>query len=178
MFGSYVLFLCCMKYRTPLFLLLLVLACNQQNEKVVTTGKAEPQTEPVVSTPDIPAYNLKLNKNIWRATDDYKKIKNPLATGNWLHADTLIAGLNEYYENIFLEKIKISGDTIYTVIKNSKYLSEQMGSTGAEIYVADVVLNLTAVPGIKYVTINMQEGSHAQPGTWRMDDFKKYSEAK
>ena len=64
-----------MKYSAPLFLLLLVLACNQQNEKVVTTGKAEPQTEPVVSTPGIPAYNPELNKNIWRATDDYKKIR-------------------------------------------------------------------------------------------------------
>ena len=167
-----------MKYRALLFSLLLILACTQQNENTITTGEAEPQTATVLSSPNIPAYDPELNKNIWRATDDYKKIKNPLATRNWLHADTLIAGLNQYYENIFLEKIKISGDTIYTVIKNSKYLAEQMGSTGAEIYVADVVLNLTAVPGIKYVSINMQEGSHAQPGIWRMDDFKKYSEAK
>ena len=167
-----------MKYRAPLFLLLLVLACNQQNEKEGTTDDAEPKSDTVVFSSGIHEYNPESNKNIWRATDDYKKIKNPLATRNWLNADTLIEGLNEYYEKVFLEKIKISGDTIYTVIKNSKYLAEQMGSTGAEIYVADVVLNLTAVPGIKYVTINMEEGSHAQPDTWIMDNFKKYIEAK
>lgn len=167
-----------MKYCTSLFLVLLILACSQKKEKEVTTGKAEPQTEPVVSSSTIAAYHTELNKIIWRATDDYKKIKNPLATAYWLNADTLIAGLNKYYENVFLEKIKISNDTIYTLIKNSKYLAEQMGSTGAEIYVADVVLNLTAVPGIKYVSINMEEGSHAQPGTWSLDNFKKYTAAK
>jgi hypothetical protein len=53
-----------------------------------------------------------------------------------------------------------------------------MGSTGAEVYVADVVLNLTAVPGIKYVDIQLKEGSHMQPGVWSLEDFTKYTEEK
>lgn len=62
-----------MKYAASLFLLLLVLSCSQQNEKEVTTGEAEPQPDTVVSSTMIPAYNPESNKNIWRATDDYKK---------------------------------------------------------------------------------------------------------
>lgn len=77
-------------------------------------------------------------------------------------------------EQVLLEKVKISGDTIYTAIKDSEYLGNQMGSTGAEIYVADVVLNLTELPGIKYVNIQMKEGSHVQPGTWSKISFEKY----
>ena len=53
-----------------------------------------------------------------------------------------------------------------------------MGSTGAEIYLAEVVLNLTAAPGIKYVNILLEEGSHMQPGTWSLGDFKNYTEVK
>jgi hypothetical protein len=77
-------------------------------------------------------------------------------------------------EKIVLEKIKISGDTIYTIIKDSKYLTDGIGTTGAEVYLADVVLNLTEVPGIKYVNIDLEEGSHMQPGTWNKENFVKY----
>ena len=77
-------------------------------------------------------------------------------------------------ENIVLEKIKISGDTIYTEVKDSEYLTEAIGTTGAEMYLADVVLNLTEVAGIKFININLKEGSHMQPGTWSKDNFSKY----
>jgi hypothetical protein len=77
-------------------------------------------------------------------------------------------------ENIRLEKIKISGDTIYTQIKDEEQLTEGIGTTGAEMYVADVVLNLTEVPGIKFVSIDLKEGSHMEPGTWSKDNFAKY----
>jgi hypothetical protein len=42
------------------------------------------------------------------------------------------------------------------------------------MYVADVVLNLTEVPGIKYVSIDLKAGSHMEPGTWSKERFAKY----
>jgi PBP1b-binding outer membrane lipoprotein LpoB len=167
-----------MKCTTILLLALLMLGCNQTAEKEVTTNELPPQTDTMVVQKEVEVFNPDSKLYIWKATPDYKKIKNTDIPAGLLNADSLIKGLNEQYENIFLEKIKISGDTIYTKIKNASYLTDQMGSTGAEIYVADVVLNLTAVPGIKYVNIDLLEGSHMEPGVWSLDNFKKYTEVK
>lgn len=158
--------------------LLVLLGCNQHADKQGPDSVPQPgrdtvtsQTTPGIRNPDSKLY-------IWRATPDYQKMRNKDVSVGTLNADSLIKGLNAQYENILLEKVKISGDTIYTAIKNASYLAEQMGSTGAEIYVADVVLNLTEVPGLKYVNIQLEEGSHMQPGVWSAENFKKFTEAK
>jgi hypothetical protein len=165
-----------MKKTGSCMLLVFLLSCNTNEKKVepLTNGKREPITDSVVVQKILPNYNPESNLYFWKSSPDYTKIKNPQLSPDILNADSLIKGLNELNENILLEKINISGDTIYTEIKDSKFLAEGMGSTGAEMYVADVVLNLTEVPGIKYVNISLQEGSHMQPGTWSRDNFKKY----
>ena len=165
-----------MKYAVALVLLLCLVCCHQKADKEDTTGKPQPQLDTVVHPVPATHFNPDSKLYIWKATDNYKKIKNPVYMEEILNADSLIKGLNELNENVFVEKITISGDTLYTIIRNSTYLAEQMGSTGAEVYVADLVLNLTAVPGIKYVHLQLEEGSHIQPGTWSQDNFKKYKE--
>ncbi len=167
-----------MKYNVVLLIVLFLLGCNQKNESEETTADRESQVDSITIEKQTPLFNPETKLFIWKATPDYKKVRNTAAGPSLQNADTLIKGLNELYENVYLEKIKISGDTIYTKIKDATYLAEQMGSTGAEIYVADVVLNLTSVKGIKYVNIDMEEGSHVQPGVWSLDNFSKYTEAK
>lgn len=152
----------------------MLFSCNSNKEKEDTPAEEEVVTDSVVTETPTLVYNPDSKLYLWRATADYKKKKNEAAQPAIINADSLIKGLNEYYENVFIEKVKQSNDTIYTAIKDSKYLSQQMGSTGAEMYLADVVLNLTAVPGIKYVKIDMEEGDHAQPGTWSAGNFKNY----
>ena len=171
-------FLCSMKCTPFLLLGLLLSACNQHVEKEETTSVPQSHNDTIASQANPVILNPDSKLFIWKATPEYKKIKNKEIVTGIVNADTLIKGLNELYENIYLEKIKISGDTIYTVIKNASYLTDQMGSTGAEVYVADVVLNLTTVPGIKYVNIQLKEGSHMQPGVWSLEDFSKYTEEK
>lgn len=165
-----------MKYAVAFILLLCLATCNQKADKEDTTGKPQPQLDTVKHLKPATNFNPESKLYIWRATPNYKKIKNTGYMQEILNADSLIKGLNELNENVFLEKISISGDTVYTIIRNSTYLAEQMGSTGAEVYVADLILNLTAVPGIKYVHLQLEEGSHIQPGTWSKDNFKKYTE--
>ena len=148
-------------------------ACNNIKEEKVEDEEVEIVDSLAIENPVL-VYNPNSKLYVWRATPDYTKKKNLEAEPVIINADSLIKGLNEYYENVFLEKIKQSGDTLYTTIKESNYLTQQMGSTGAEVYVADVILNLTAVPGIKYVHIDMLAGDHAQPGTWSADNFKNY----
>ena len=152
-------------------LLLFFAACAQQEDKEV---------EPVVvESVDAPTDSSQLIKPetklyVWKNEFDYTRRKNPTANIAIVNADSLIKGLNQLYENIYLQKDKLSHDTLYTFIKDSEFLSNGMGSTGAEVYLADVVMNLTEVPGVKYVHINMQEGSHMQPGTWSRTNFSRY----
>lgn len=148
-----------------------LMGCNDNENK--TAGNTDAlQDTAMTAVPVTP--NSELDLYVWKSSPDYTKEKNPAMRPEILHVDSLILGLNRMYENVLLEKVKLSGDTIYTEIKNSQYLSEQMGTTGAEMYLADVVLNLTEVPGVKYVSIQLVEGSHMQPGTWSKDNFAKY----
>ena len=88
--------------------------------------------------------------------------------------DSIIKGLNELYPKIQLEKIKVSGDTLYTKIKDSYYLGESMGSYGANAYIADAVINLTSMKNINHVRFDFEDGSHISPGTWSREQFKEY----
>jgi len=150
------------------------MACNTKEKEPENITILEQETDSVVVEVTKLSFNPESKLYVWKSSPDYTKTKNPQLSNNMLNADSLIKGLNELNENVLLQKIKISGDTVYTEIKNSQFLTESMGSTGAEMYVADVVLNLTEVPGIKYVNIQLVEGSHMQPGTWAKDNFKKF----
>jgi hypothetical protein len=168
-----------MKYFLIFVAGLLVFSCNtkkdeETNEETVVEEFTDTASK-VVTTPPL---NPETRLYIWRATPDYEKVKNENAQPAILTVDSLIKGLNEYYANVYLEKVKQSSDTLYTRIADSRFLANQMGSTGAEIYIADVVLNLTSVSGVKYVHVDMEEGSHAQPGTWSAANFNAYKEKK
>jgi hypothetical protein len=160
-----------MKNILLLLLSTLVFSCSPKKEdsedemEVIDSAITE-----LVPEPDTELY-------VWRANSENQKLKNPKA-GASFPVDSLIKGLNRYYPDIQLEKIRQGADTLYTAIKDSEFLTQRMGSTGAEVYIADVILNLTTVPGINYVSVDFAEGDHAQPGTWSKENFKKYKEIK
>lgn len=83
----------------------------------------------------------------------------------------LIQKLNNLYPEIRLRFIKISNDSIFVVINKSSYLTQQMGSSGAEAYLAEVTYNLTELKDINFVTMRFKEGDHASPGTYARTDF-------
>lgn len=86
----------------------------------------------------------------------------------------VVNGLNEKYPSVQLQFIKQSNDTVYVSVPNSDYLSQQMGSAGATAWYADAVINLTSVPGVNYVNIDMKQGSHAAPGVFGEVSYKEY----
>ncbi|MBN8686641.1 MAG: hypothetical protein J0M10_06475 [Chitinophagales bacterium] len=71
------------------------------------------------------------------------------------------------------EYVKTSGDTLYLRIADATYLTQQMGSSGAEAWLAELVYNCTEIPGIRFVNLDFEEGDHAQPGTYRRESFIK-----
>ncbi len=125
------------------------------------------------------AYLAPPDKLIWMS--DYDTIKNEFylkqqrtVNPDTLTAANLIADLNAAWVNIKLVLIKTSNDTLYVSIPDSKFLGEQMGSAGAQAYMASTTYSLTELKGIRYVNYNLQGGDHVSPGTFSRKSFENY----
>lgn len=111
---------------------------------------------------------------LWHVTDSNGlKIEKPDVEGiDTMSAQHVIQLVNNNYDSIHLDLVKISNDTIYIHIPNSEMLTERIGSTGAEMFMASTTFSLTAVRGIHFVNYDFAEGEHAAPGVFDRNDFK------
>lgn len=89
-----------------------------------------------------------------------------------LSVDAVTRLLNSRYPNIQLQVLRQSGDTLYVQIPEATYLTQQMGSTGPELYFGEAVYNLTEITGIRFINFALAEGDHAGPDTYNRDSFK------
>ena len=88
----------------------------------------------------------------------------------------IINGLNGKYPEVHIDFLRQSNDTAYTRVPDADYLGNQMGSAGAMAWFADAVINITSVPGINYVSFEMDMQSHAASaiiGREKYNDWKK-----
>jgi hypothetical protein len=159
--------------------MILFISCSDHSTRSVFTdsvqNKATFDTAAIIENGDT-FQTTGTNLYVWQVDFEKKtKTKNPQFQGQYLNVDTLIKGLNELYPRIQLEKIRISNDTLYTEIKDSYYLGESIGIDGANAYIADAVINLTAVKNIDFVKFDFEDGSHISSGTWKRKDFEKYT---
>ena len=113
--------------------------------------------------------------NIWSAdfektTNSYKIHKPANSRLDTLSATGLVSLVDR--DSIKVNFIKTSHDTIYLSIPNSEYLTQRIGSTGAENFLATTTFTLTEMRGIKYVNFKFTEGDHASPGVYSRNSFK------
>ena len=69
----------------------------------------------------------------------------------------------------------MQGDTIITRIPDAIQLTQNIGTSGAESYLAEATFSLTEIPTIKAVKIEFEEGDHAMPGTFTRATFKDFN---
>ena len=155
----------------------LFVACNSSEDK-----KAEPQPQEVVDTVSVAhsedsAKTIINRSMIWSVepeTGEKEKLKAPknakLDTFSSAH---LVKLINENFPDIHLDLVKVSHDTIYVNIPDSKRLTEEIGNTGADNYLAATTFTLTELKNIKYVNIALKAGDHAEPGVYSREDFKE-----
>jgi hypothetical protein len=150
-----------MKNWTIIFLLLIT-ACKCNNGKDKQTAE-----DTILVIPDtLLVYDVNAEAKTMKK---YTEVPDSAFT-----TTRVINGLNEKYPSVQLQFIRQSNDTVYVSIPNADYLSQQMGSAGSAAWYADAVINLTAVPGVKYVNIDLKEGSHAAPGVFGEANYKEY----
>ena len=160
-----------MKQLIFLLIFSLFVSCNS-TETVKEVSKVD---SIIVENKIDSATSIKDSHYFWTADQDAPKglvMKKtwPLSKDS-LTVPNLINLLNQQHQEIVLVFSKISGDSIFVKINKSNHLTQQMGSSGAEAYLAEVTYNLTELNGINFVDIRFKEGDHAQPGIYSRTDF-------
>ena len=155
----------------------LFFACNSNNNETVKTPPEQEVTDTVSSDNSVDSMRTIINRSmIWTVqpqSGEKQKLKAPDSTMiNTYSSARLIDLLNQNYPNIRLDFVKISHDTMYVKIPDSKVLTNQIGDTGAENYLASATFTLTEMKDIHFVNIDMKAGDHAEPGVYSRDDFK------
>jgi len=70
--------------------------------------------------------------------------------------------------------LNVKDHTAFLEVINAEYLTQRMGSSGAQAYLGSITFTLTENPQIKKVSFLFEEGDHAMPGTYTREDFKNY----
>jgi hypothetical protein len=71
-------------------------------------------------------------------------------------------------------KLKLTGITgqVATIaVINDEHLTQRMGTTGAEVFLAVATFTLTEHEGISHVNFIFEEGDHAAPGLYSREHF-------
>lgn len=136
----------------------LLFACN--NNKADQPGVEDDTTTSY-------SWQARLNDSSGRL----EMIKTEPGVPDSLNPDAVVRYINTTNSNVQFELVKTSNDTVYVKIKDATFLTQQMGSTGTTMYLAQVIYNLTEIPGIRYATLDFVEGDHAAPGTYSRESF-------
>src|SRR6185437_12188484 len=147
---------------------------NDKKEQVITKEVTDTVNAPVSGDTARTIVNRSL---VWKVTldsADREKLQAPVqeASLDTFTSSHLIELLNQNFPDIKLDLKKISHDTIYVKIPDSKKLTNGLGDTGAQNYLAAATFTLTELKNVRFVNIDMEPGDHAEPGVYSRDDFK------
>lgn len=151
-----------------LFLIAGVFSCNNNQEDKKMQESESTNTNPdSTSAVSDAAY-------FWEAKDingklEMQKIRKIPADS--LNYNAVIGLVNSYYPDIKLVPAGLSNDTLAIKVENSDYLTNRMGSTGAETYIKELIYNLTELKDIHYIDLRFKRGNHADPGIYTRADF-------
>ena len=156
----------------PLMLVLIALSCQNESRKDAAEEIHEdPASEiaagmgaPLPSLPYIAAFN--------EESEQLEAEKNPDFDQSLLTVDALTQALRTNYPEIKLEVGHSSNDTLFVQIDDARYLTQQMGSSGAQVYIMEATYAYTELPDIEVVHFDFAEGDHAVPGAYARATFE------
>ncbi len=83
-----------------------------------------------------------------------------------LTGETLEKIINKSWSKVQIKFIRTSNDTAFISIPDSKVLTQQMGSAGAESFMVSTTFTFTELNGINHLSFAFEEGDHAAPGVY------------
>lgn len=145
------------------------------------SDKKEPKERevPQAQTPDVTAEPAAAPALPWSAdvnpgTGKLELNETPDANPD-ISVQQVIEAANIKYPRIRLELKNIKAGTVYVKINDATYLTQQMGSAGAQAYLAEITYSLTQVKRIESVNFEFTEGDHASPGTFTRESFADFN---
>ncbi len=160
------------------FILLTFLSCNSDSNQQGIKDVVEDTVFETVIDPGFDSTKIIKNAPILWTVDFEEstntfKIKKPVNSRlDTLSAEKMVSLIS--WDSIHVDFLKTSHDTIYISIPDSEYLTQRIGSSGAENFMATTTFSLTEIKGMKYVNFNFTEGDHASPGIYSRKDFKNF----
>ncbi|MBK1439767.1 hypothetical protein JHJ32_07215 [Parapedobacter sp. ISTM3] len=161
-------------YQLTLLLCAIVvtLSCrNESRDSAENAGSdaaaeiAEENQAPLPSLPYIAVFD--------EASEQLGAEKNPDFDGSPLTIEALTQALITNYPEITIVVRNVSNDTLYLQIPDAQYLTQQMGSSGSQMYLLEATYAYTELPGINAVNFGFEEGDHAIPGTYTRKHFEE-----
>lgn len=165
-----------MKHNFLILLCLTLFACS------CSRSKNEQQTDKTTDTLD-PAdekvEEVMIDSLPWRVEYDesgqHLHLKKTSQKLDEFSIKDLVVLANKKYPNVELKVQAQKNDTLVVAIEDAFYLTQSMGSAGAESYLAELTYSLTEVPGVKVVKFNFEEGDHAIPGSYTRKSFNDFN---
>jgi hypothetical protein len=111
---------------------------------------------------------------IARINEDMNKL---LFAFNKTFFEAEAVNLQENESRLELPKLLIQGHehtTLRVLVENSGYLTQRMGSAGAQDYLAAATFTMTESPVITAVDFDFPQGDHAGPGLYTRMSFTDY----
>jgi hypothetical protein len=72
-------------------------------------------------------------------------------------------------------KVKVicnKSDTLFIEILNDYYLTQSLGTTGAEMYIDSVANEFLKIETIQFIDFSFSPGDHAEPGVYSKNGYK------
>src|SRR5690554_4155100 len=88
--------------------------------------------------------------------------------------EMLILALKNKYPEIELRLGDKRNDTLDVYIDNAFYLTQSIGTAGANAYMAEATFAFTSLDSIKTVNFIFEAGDHAIPRTYKRSDFEDF----
>jgi hypothetical protein len=158
--------------RLPVLLLLVFVSlsgCNRKQDRSIIHKVDDNLARPSAVSPSVVYF--------WEAVPE-TGLSGVVLQPSWIvrsdsvTVEGMMALLNGRYPLIVMERIGLSGDTLQVRIAHEKHLTQELGSTGADAYMAEATYNLTSCPGIRVVDFRFKRGDHATPGAYTRDEFR------
>lgn len=157
----------------PLLILTSTFSCRNESRENKEPGVREEVAEEIAEDMGAPLPALPYLAVFDEQTEQLKVEKNTDFNSTLLNPDALTQALVANYPEIKPEIDRISNDTLYLYITDAQYLTQQMGSSGAQMYLMEATYAYTELPGISVVNFSFAEGDHALPGNYTRSSFNQ-----
>ncbi len=156
----------------PLVLILLIIGCNTTQQDDRATGDLDEKSDigsesSVVYDPSDALWRYDFNQQ----TEEFEVKQLRSVDRDTLTGETLERIINKSWPRVQIKFIRTSNDTAFISIPDSKVLTQQMGSAGAESYMISTTFSLTELRGINHVSFDFEEGDHGVPGVYNRNSW-------